>query len=279
MMQKVPRLRRHKVLQSEVCLPVVQLGTTLRSENGSVDNIWAYSTEKRLRSLSHTKQAPDTPRSTKYKNMFEFSQQNKNIMPLHKAYWKIPGLPNNILGNNSDGFHHKKSLKEKGIYETKFRNWYNHLEQENTVILPPIQNTNRIRDFGHDSARGQENSILKPSKISMSAKWNEQDVRRLPQILDVTQTNNFARKRNNTSSNFGKLLSRTYNPGIRNKSPEMTRHSLENHHCDVLGERYCKICTERWSRHISKEIEGNWFPPDTTLGNSVSSSLYKADWV
>ena len=275
MTQKATRRKQQKPLQDEVCLPVVQLGTTLRSENGSVDNFWAYTAEKRLTGLPGLKHAQGTSRYPKYKNMYEFSKRNKSIIPLHKGYWKIPGLSKNILVNHSDEGFAKKHLKERGMYETKFRDWYSRLVHENTVVLPPIKTSTRVREDVPDSTKlSEKNYISKQLLQPGSVKQFEQHELRFPYI-DSKGTMCRECQRNNTGSVLGTYLPRSNKSPGYCKSPDMVGHVVEKDHCDVLGERYCKKCTEKQYKRFSKEIEQSLLSTsDTTCMHKITPSLH-----
>lgn len=254
MAQRTLKRKRKKADPREVYLPVVQLGTTLKSENDDVDDIWTISTEDRHMEKCQPKHSQG--KNPTYRNIYEFSQKHRTNIPLHKGYWKIPGLTNNLLGGHSEDFLAKRHLKEKGLYETKFRNWYSRLVHENTVVLPPIQTSTRAQENVTDSkGLSEKNYILSHLHNSGPVKRFARDEIHFPSVFSNRMGCRECRRIYTSEMFTENYLSRNLTSPACCKSPDEVENRIGIHHCDVLGERYCKKCTEKRNRRFSKALE------------------------
>ena len=263
-MTQHPQKRRRQIVRpDEITLPVVHLGASLKPENHDLDELWTYSpAPSPLYSKTSPKSDKDTqtpvPKSPKHKNIFELSNAYKTSLPLNKGYWKIPGLSTNLIGFHSKESLSKTASKDKGVYERKFRNWYNNCLHDNPRMLPPIQNSTSTRENVYDATKVAEKKyISRQIHVSSPYKRFSRSEVHLPKIYSNCLGCRECR-RNYTGEIFTEnYLSRNDKSPMCCKSPDMTFSSIGRHHCDVLGERYCKDCIEKRNKRFSRKLEDN----------------------
>lgn len=267
MTQKAPGRRRLNTsgITGEMRLSVVHLGTTLKAENHDVDDVWSYSAEQGSGGHREIRKSSKSP----YKNMYELSRKNKNDIPLNKGYWKIPGLSSNLLGDYSKDFLSKKHLKGKGIYEAKFRKWYSTLEQEKSLILPPIKTTTLAHDSVFDPSKLEEKNYISQHLSSSSPlKRFARDQVHLPRIYSNCLGCRDCRRTYTNEIFIENYLTRNNILPMCGKSPDEPGNISGIHHCDVLGERYCKNCIEKRNRRFSQQLE------DSVVGSDMKYTHY-----
>ena len=258
--QYPPRRRRQNVGPDELCLPVVNLGASLKPENQDLDEIWTYSSEPsplyRQNYQNVNERQTPASKSPEYKNIYELSRAYKTSLPLNKGYWKIPGLSKNLIGDHSKGS--GTHLKEKGVYEAKFRKWYNNNVHENTVILPPMQTS--TRENVYDAAKvAEKNYIWRHTHVSNPFKRFSRSEIHLPRIYSNCLGCRECRRIYTNEIFTENYLSRNNKSPMCCKSPDMADSSVGIHHCDVLGERYCKNCIEKRNKRFSRQLENSIF--------------------
>lgn len=153
---------------------------------------------------------------------------------------------------------YKESLSENrkygsdGLYSKQVDRLYNLLTRQNSIILPPIQTSRRMKHNVYDEDK------LKEKRYIMSDVFTEGKMAR------------YARDQCYVPSVYTKFLScRTCKKSFmdnkymedyklrNNKNPHCSNSSRtdKSHFCDVLGKRCCAQCIESENRLFSRGIE------------------------
>ncbi|KAH3708994.1 hypothetical protein DPMN_068454 [Dreissena polymorpha] len=87
----------------------------------------------------------------KYRNLFEYSQHNEDKLDLTRGLWKLPSIGNNFLPFRKCNSRKSTDAHEDiARYRPKFHRCISRLVHENTVILPPIETSERVKSKVYD---------------------------------------------------------------------------------------------------------------------------------
>lgn len=241
--------------KKELLPTVVQLGSTLPVNRAYENEIWTQviPDSKNSSPRSDTMQ---NVRCRKFKNLYEYNKKHNDKFNLQRNLWKIPSLGNNFLpfkkkGNNSP------SEEVVGLYRPKFHRWYSRLVHENTVILPPIETSERVKDEIPDSVNLNEKKyIIDQQKREGPRERFARDELFFPNVYNQCFTCRECRKQYANDVYSQTWLSRNAtSPTCYTTSSTGRRAVLKRQHCDVLGERYCRACIEKRNKNFSLQIE------------------------
>lgn len=240
----------------EILPKVVQLGGSLPSKRAYENKIWTPTSSERKETTSKNVNELPNVKCRKFKNLFEYNQKYKDTFNLKRNLWKIPSLGNNFLPFQNKG-PHKTSEEVVGLYRPKFQRWYSRLVHENTVILPPIETSERVKyDLNDPNNLNEKKYIAEQHQKTGPRERFTRDELYIPDVYSQCFTCRECRKEyaNDVFNQTCGLRSDTM-PLCHSSTESAKREGLRRQHCDVLGERYCKACIEKRNKSFSLKIE------------------------
>ncbi|XP_052811335.1 uncharacterized protein LOC128238985 [Mya arenaria] len=259
--------------RKKVLPKIVQLGHQLPVKRPDELDVWTpvdVSGEIMSSECSHSYRASDGAdkhRCPKFKNLFEYNIQHGDKYQIGRRLWKIPSIGNNFMPFHDK--HSKSSEKDEiAMYRPKFQRWYNRLVHENTVILPPIETSERVKDNVFESNNFNEKKyVLKRNKNTGPRERFVRDEMYLPDAYSTCFTCKECHKQYASDAyvqtwakrnQLSPTCTTTTTSSINGASTyRRNGRSIENRgqHCDVLGERYCQACVEWRNKMFSLQVE------------------------
>ncbi|XP_045198856.2 uncharacterized protein LOC123553177 [Mercenaria mercenaria] len=241
--------------KKEVLPTVVQLGSTLPAKRAYENDIWTPFIPER-KEISPRTESLHTVKCPKFKNLYEYNKKHNDKFNLKRNLWKIPSLGNNFLPFQKKS-PHSSSEEVIGLYRPKFHRWYSRLVHENTVVLPPIETSERVKDDVPDSSKLSEKKyIVEQHKRTGPRERFTRDELYIPNVYSQCFTCRECQKQYaNDVFNQTWQLRNASTPTCNTSNSSAKRAVLKRQHCDVLGERYCKSCIEKRNKNFSLQIE------------------------
>lgn len=245
--------------KKEMLPKIVQLGATIPVKRKQADDTWMpILTEPKVTSSS-SNMTSQTTKCQKFKNLFEYNKKYNDKFNLKRNLWKIPSMGNNFLPFQKKG-DPDSADEATGLYRPNFQNWYSRLVHENTVILPPIETSGRVRENFHEPTNLLEKKyILKQMKNTGPRERFLRDEIHLPDVYSQCFT---CKECQREYVNDVYVQTWKQRNDVTPLCTVKTRHgesgrraSRKKQHCDVLGERYCRACIERRNKNFSLNIE------------------------
>lgn len=258
----------------EVLPTVVQLGGTLPSRSTYENEIWTPVIPER-KMASKNSNAVQSVKCRKFKNLYEYNKKYNDAFNLKRNLWKIPSLGNNFLPFQNKG-PHTTSEEVIGLYRPKFQRWYSRLEHENTVILPPIETSERVKYNVNDPCNLKEKKYIEEqSKQTGPRERFTRDELYLPGVYSQCFTCRECRKDYANDVFIQTWEFRNENTPLCHSNMDSARRATsKRQHCDVLGERYCKSCIEKRNKNFSLNIEDKLLNNNDLRKVHYKSSLY-----
>ncbi|KAH3739831.1 hypothetical protein DPMN_046521 [Dreissena polymorpha] len=269
----------HLRSRKEILPKIVQLGHSLPARFPDELDIWTpvevVDNDRNIKTArtlpSRTREASSKCR--KYRNLFEYSQHNEDTFELTRGLWKMPSIGNNFLPFRKCNSRKTSDAQEDiALYRPKFHRCISRLVHEHTVILPPIETSERVKSNVFDPSNLHEKIyVFRRYKGTGQRERFVRDEMHVPDIYPQCFTCRECQKQY-TSEVYSQSLTKR-----KSKSPACLsilasylesnktvptsksgkRRTLQRQHCDVLGERYCKSCKELRNKGISRQIENS----------------------
>lgn len=260
--RKEQRTALHNKL--EVQPGVVLLGSEIPSLRADVDYSWARPIGTAVGSSRPASRdnVSTVDRKNRYKNLFEYNKKHADTFDFKTKLWKIPSIGNNFLPFRGKGLHVSPNSEEViGLYRPTFHRWYSRLVHENTIVLPPIETSQRVKENIHEPNNYNEKKYIDKERRTTGPRERfTRDELYLPHVYNQCFSCRECRKvYANEVFNQNWATRNSSSPLHTRRSGKMTSPQAldQRQHCDVLGERYCKDCIESRNKTFSLLIEEN----------------------
>ncbi|KAL4232470.1 hypothetical protein ACF0H5_007163 [Mactra antiquata] len=239
--------------RGEVLPRIIQLGGSLPASQDVHSRTWTPSVPEKPCKVDRDLNGSPVVKCPKFKNLNGYSQTYNDSLDIKSKLWLTPEVGNNIQPQGPSL--RSQSQETIGLYRRDFQKWYNKLIHENTIVLPPIDTSKRVKETIYDSRNLREKKYI--AEVHKQTGPRERFTRDELYVPDVYQQCFTCNECHRQYAND--MFARTWS--VRNSfkptcnSTVKKRTNLMRQTCDVLGERYCKSCIESRNRNFSLKIE------------------------
>lgn len=241
--------------RKEVAPRIVQLGGSLPAKpHEYYSRLWTPALSEKAEFEQKSVNGLPVVKCPKFKNLFEYSQKYNEALNFKRKLWLTPGVGNNILPVKKTS---PRPLPDEaiGLYQPDFHKWYNRLVHENTIVLPPIDTSNRMKETVHDSRSLREKKYIAEARRQTGPRERfARDELYVPDVYNQCFTCGECH-RQYVNDIYSKTWSLRNSQNTTCSSTTDDRTNMTRQTCDVLGERYCKACIESRNKNFSLRIE------------------------
>ncbi|KAH3706059.1 hypothetical protein DPMN_065438 [Dreissena polymorpha] len=145
----------HWRLRKKVMPKIVQLENALPARFPDELEMWTPYVDNGI-NINNARTLPSRTRDSsskcrKYRNLFEYSQHNEDKLDLTRRLWKLPSIGNNFLPFRKCNSRKSTDAHEDiARYRPKFNRCISRQVHENTLILPLIETSERVKSNVYD---------------------------------------------------------------------------------------------------------------------------------